>query len=69
MPETRYVEVSDGQGNVVDLEPYEVSDEELQEEADLATAQGYLASSPDVISQPEMWFLIRYLARRIGITL
>lgn len=33
MPETRYVKVHDGEGNVVAEEPYEVSDEELHEEA------------------------------------
>lgn len=33
---------------------------------DIARAQELLASSPDVITQPEMWELIRIFGRRLG---
>lgn len=45
--------------------PYEVSNEQLQDEADRATAETYLATSPNVITQPEMWWLLRYFARQL----
>ena len=32
MPETRYVDVYDSQGNLIAQEPYEVSDEQLHDE-------------------------------------
>lgn len=36
MPEIRYKKVYDSQGNLVDLAPYEVSDEQLAKEANQA---------------------------------
>ena len=34
MPETRYIEEYDGQGNMINKIPYEVSDEQLANEAE-----------------------------------
>ena len=34
MPETRYIEEYDNQGNVINRIPYEVSDEQLADEAE-----------------------------------
>ena len=34
MPETRYIEEYDGQGNMINKIPYEVSDEQLADEAE-----------------------------------
>lgn len=67
MPETRYIEVYDNHGNIIALEPYEVSDEQLAEEAERATIEGYLAQSPPAITMPQLWAVIRHLARRAGL--
>jgi len=65
MPETRYtIEYKDGVE--VNRIPYEVSDEELQAEADIVTCEGYLAQSPAVITQPEIWWLLRYFGKQLG---
>lgn len=65
MPETRYAEEY-RDGKLVRREPYEVSDEELAQEQEDATCEEYLHHSPDVITQPQMWFLIRALAKELG---
>jgi len=36
MPEIRYIDVYDGQGNLIAQEPYEVSDEQLEAETNQA---------------------------------
>ena len=33
-PETRYIETYDNQGNLIDKEPYQVSDDELADEVE-----------------------------------
>lgn len=69
MPETRYSEVYEqGTGQLISYEPYEVSDEQLQQEADEARATEILATSPSAITMPEIWQLLRILARRAGFT-
>lgn len=65
MPETRYNEIYKD-GVLITKEPYEVSDEELAEEAEQATCEEYLGHSPDVITPPEIWFLLRCLAKKLG---
>ena len=32
MPETRYIKIEDGKGNIVEMRPYEVTDEQIQDE-------------------------------------
>lgn len=67
MPETRYSEIYEqGTGQVIDYEPYEVSDEELAQELEDAACQEYLATSPDVITMPQMWYLLRAFAKKLG---
>lgn len=34
MPETRYIKIEDGKGNIVEMRPYEVTDEQIQAEKD-----------------------------------
>lgn len=65
MPETRYTEEYKD-GKLVDRIPFEVSDEELAEEAETVTCEEYLHHSAAVITQPEMWFLLRAFAKRLG---
>ena len=65
MPETRYIrEFKDGVE--VNRIPYEVSDEELAEEAEQATCEEYLKHSSNVMTQPEMWYLLRAFAKKLG---
>ena len=66
MPETRYIEEYDNNGNIINRVPYVVSDAELQAEADKATCEQYLAMSPAVITQPQIWWLLRYFGKRLG---
>jgi len=66
MPETRYTDEYDNDGNIINRIPYEISDEELAEEAEKATCEQYLAFSPSVITPPQIWFLIRALAKKLG---
>lgn len=68
MTETRYIEVYEqGTGQVIGYEAYEVSDEQLQREHDEARASEILATSPDAITMPEIWELLRIFARRLGL--
>lgn len=67
MPETRYTKVYKD-GVLIDEEPYEVSDEELAQEADEATCEEYLGHSPDVITPPQMWFILRHFGKKLGYT-
>lgn len=66
MPKTRYIEEYDNQGRLVNSVPYEVSDEEVASEQEKATCEVYLAQSPDVITQPEIWYLLRAFAKQLG---
>lgn len=68
MPETRYIELYEqGTGRLIGTESYEVSDEELQHEADQARAAELIATSPAAITMPEIWELLRILARRLNL--
>lgn len=66
MPETRFMRHFDKEGNELEPIPYEVSDEEVADEADRATCEKYLAKSSEVIKQPEIWWLLRYFGKRLG---
>lgn len=70
MPEERIIEhfalSDDPQPQKIGETTYEVSDHELAEEEAHATVEEYLAESPAVISQPQMWFIIRQLAKKLG---
>lgn len=68
MPETRHIEIYEqGTGEVIGYEPYEVSDEQLQSEHDEARATEILATSPNVITMPEIWELLRILIQHQGL--
>lgn len=67
MPETRYIEVyKEGTGQAIGYESYEVSDEELAQEIEDDICRQYLQQSPDVITMPEIWFLLRAFAKKLG---
>jgi 5-methylthioribose kinase len=63
MPETRYVEIYDNQGNVINTEPYEVSDAELgMERAEKAVAE--LSDLADTeLTTSKLKKLVKALAR------
>lgn len=63
MPETRYIEEYDNQGNVINTIPYEVSDEELKREgAEKAVAE--LSVLPDAeLTTTKLKKLVKALAR------
>jgi len=65
MPEIRYIEQYKD-GELVTRIPYEVSDEELATEIERQTCEEYLAHSPLVITQPEIWYLLRAFAKKLG---
>ena len=76
MPEIRVVKIVYGTGgldptkpnnNIIEKETTIISDDQLKEEADLLLAEQYLKLSPAVITQPQIWFLLRYLAKKLGL--
>lgn len=77
MPETRYREVvtyPEGlsaeerilSNAIITQEPYEISDEQLAEEAEQATCEEYLSHSPPLMTQPEVCYLLRAFAKKLG---
>ena len=67
MPETRYIEEYKD-GKLVNRIPYEVSDEELQEEADQARLKEILGMSHSAIAIPVLAEGFTLLCKRLGIT-
>lgn len=66
MPETRPINVYEN-GVFIGIDGhFEVSDEQLQDEADRLLCEQYLAQSPPVITMPELWFILRCLAKQLG---
>lgn len=63
MPEIRYTEVFDGKGNLMAKEPYEVSDEEIEEERERQRAQEILGKGG--FSQSEAYELLTLVAKRM----
>jgi len=66
MPETRYREEYKG-GKLVNRIPYEVSDEELQEEADEARLIEILGMAHSTIPVPALAEGFTLLCKRLGI--
>lgn len=63
MPETRYIEEYNNQGNIINNIPYEVSDEELareQAEEDLAEL---FSMADDQVTVPKIGTFLKALAR------
>lgn len=52
MPETRYIETYDSQGNLISSEAYEVDDDQLAREQDLARLTEILDNPPPLITPP-----------------
>ena len=63
MPEIRYSEVYDGKGNVIAYEPYEVSDDEIEEEREWQRAQEILGKGG--FSQSEAYELLTLVVKRM----
>lgn len=53
-------------GTLTFTDPIPKSDEELAEETEQATCGEYLSHSSDVIKLPEIWFLLRAFAKKLG---
>lgn len=67
MPETRYTEEYQN-GKLVKRIPYEVSDEELQEEADRARLKAVANMPPSALSVPLLAEGFKLLCKRLGVT-
>lgn len=67
MPKTRWIVEEDGQGNIIDKVPYEVSDEQLDNEQTDATCEQYLANSPPLIPMPQIVYLLRAYGQKLGL--
>ncbi len=67
MPETRYIEEYQN-GKLVNRIPYEVSDEELQEEADQARLKAIAHLPPAALSVPMLAEGFGLLCKRLGVT-
>ena len=67
MPETRYTEEYQN-GKLVNRIPYEVSDEELQEEADEARLKEILGMAHSAIAVPILAEGFKLLCKRLGVT-
>ncbi|MBA7484009.1 hypothetical protein ES707_19528 [subsurface metagenome] len=66
MPETRYIEVYKD-SELVDRIPYEVSDEQLQEEADEARLKEILNMAHSAIAIPALAEGFKLLCKRLGV--
>ena len=63
MPEIRYIETYDNQGNVVETTSYEVSDEELEREQAEGDLEELLALADEQVIMPKIGKFLKALAR------
>lgn len=63
MPETRYIEEYDNQGNIINKIPYEVSDEELEREKAEETISELSALADEDLKPPQVGRFLKALAR------
>jgi len=63
MPETRYIEEYDNQGNIINRIPYEVSDEEVEREKAEETISELSALADDDLKPPQVGRFLKALAR------
>lgn len=63
MPETRYIEEYDNQGNIINKIPYEVSDEELEREAAEEAISELSALADEDLKPPQIGKFLKALAR------
>lgn len=65
-PETRYIEHYDREGNIIWKEPYELSDEELQAEANDARLKEIAAMGQSAIKVPLLAEGFKLLCKKLG---
>ena len=63
MPETRYLEEYDNQGNIINRIPYEVSDEELKREQAENDLAELFSMGDDQVTVPKIGKFLKALAR------
>ena len=63
MPETRYIEEYDNQGNIINKIPYEVSDEELERETAEEVISELSALTDEDLKPPQVGRFLKALAR------
>lgn len=63
MPETRYIEEYDNQGNIINKIPYEVSDEELEREKAEEAISKLSALADEDLRPPQVGKFLKALAR------
>lgn len=63
MPETRYIEEYDNQGNIINRIPYEVSDEEVEREKAEETISELSALADEDLKPPQVGRFLKALAR------
>jgi len=63
MPETRYIEEYDNQGNIINKIPYEVSDEELEREKAEEAISELSALADEDLKPPQVGKFLKALAR------
>lgn len=63
MPETRYIEEYDNQGNIINKIPYGVSDEELEREKAEETISELSALADEDLKPPQVGKFLKALAR------
>ena len=63
MPETRYIEEYDNQGNIINNIPYEVSDDELEKEQAEEDLAELFSMADDQVTVPEVGKFLKALAR------
>jgi len=63
MPETRYIEEYDNQGNIINKIPYGVSDEELEREKAEETISELSALADEDLRPPQVGKFLKALAR------
>lgn len=63
MPETRYIDEYDNQGNIINKIPYEVSDEELEREKAEETLSELSALADEDLKLPQVGKFLKALAR------
>jgi len=64
MPETRYIEEYDNQGNIINKIPYEVSDEELEREQTERDIDELFSLADEDIKPPQIGRFLKAIARR-----
>ena len=65
MPETRYIQIEDGKGNIVEMRPYEVTDEQIQDEKDRAAMEKAEQMINAINTLPQAKAFLKKLCKRL----